>query len=311
MNSFLYNYYLKFPVVMRRFLYLLFIASFLTGCASLSTSQIESIHQFGHTTSEFSAYPGKILTELADIREKRGLYYASTLTDPRMHIAELDSIFSQKEYDYRASQKADISFQVLDQYAQALILLSADETENLQLHSQNLGVGLDSLLTLYNSVDNSAQLPTGIGNAFNQLLVTSGSRFIKRRQAKEIKKFVTEADTLIAVMTNNLLEYLQSSNIQELIDHEERMISRDYLTFLQQTEHNTFESQKDYLELKSSITKTKALKEQTVKGTRDLRTAHRKLLQVIEERQKLKHAIKELQVFHQQVSKLRNTVREI
>ena len=296
---------------MRRSLYLLFIVSFLIGCASLSTSQIESINQFGYTTSEFSAYPGKIMTELADIRVKRGLYYASTLTDPRMHIAELDSIFSQKEFDYRVSQKADIAFRVIDKYAQALILLSADETENLQLLSGNMGVGIDSLITLYNSVDYTDRLPTGIGNALNQLIVTGGSRYIKNRQAKEIKKFVTEADTLVAVMTNNLLEYLQSSTIQELIDHEQRMISHDYLTFLQQTNDNTFESQKDYLELKNSISKTKTLKEQTIKATRDLREAHRKLLQVIKERQKLKHVIKELQVFHQQVSALRNTVREI
>lgn len=296
---------------MKKLILILLIALNFSSCATLSKSQIASINQFGVTTSEFSAYPGKIMTELADVREKRGLFYASTIEDPRLHISELDSIFKQKDFDYRASEKVDLTFRIIDKYAQSLIVLSADEGQNFELHGQHLGLGIDSLITQYNRVDNTTNLPVGIGEAVAQLVVSGANQYVKRRQAKEIKRFVTEADTLVDVMTSNLLEYLRESVMQDLIAHEEAMIRRDYLTYLQHEDSNTFHSQKEYLELKNSIAKIKLLKEQTIQATENLQETHEKLVQIIRQRQKLKHMIKELQIFHQQVTSIRNTILEL
>ncbi len=297
---------------MKNFPYFIFLLFLLGACSTLTTSQIAAVNEFGKTTEEFSAYPAKIMTELADIRLTRGLYFASTLEDPQLHITELDSIFSQKEYDYAVSQRIDVTFRIIDKYARSLVLLSSEEPiESTEKYAAGFGTGLDSLVTLYNSLDHTAQLPTGIGNVLNQLLYSGSRQYIKSKQAKNIKRFVVEADSLVAVMTTNLLDYLQSSTIEELIAHEERMIRRDYLTYLQQTETNTFNSQKDYLNLKDKVKNTKLLQEQTIEATKELRETHRKLLQVIQQKHKIGETIKELQDFQQHVLAIRNTIKEI
>lgn len=293
-------------------LYILLFLLVLGSCSTLNRTQVNAVNQFGHTTQEFTAYLGKITDELADIRMQRGLYYASTLQNPQLHIAELDSIFSQKEYDYKVSKKVDITFKIIDKYAQSLILLTGDDPlNNIQESAGNFGVGLDSLVTLYNKYDDKKQLPSGIGNALNQLIISGSSQYIKHRQAKEIKKFIPQADTLVAVMTTNFLEYLESSTIEELIAHEERMIRRDYLTFLQHTEQNTFNSQKGYLDLKSSIKNIKILQTQTIEATINLRKTHRKLSQIIQQKNTIIEVIKELSNFQEQVLAIRNTIRKI
>ncbi|MDT0644311.1 hypothetical protein RM553_15845 [Zunongwangia sp. F363] len=297
---------------MKKAIFLFLLCMLLYSCSTLSKSQIESVHQFGEVTSNFSAYPSAIMNELAKIRVKRGLYYASTLTDPERHLNELDSIYSQKKYDYEVSEKIDITFRVIDKYAQSLILLSSEDyTASLQSHVGEIGVGMDSLVSLYNTKNNTRNLPPGIGEALGNIVSYGGGRYIRGKQAEKIKEYVTKADTLIAVMTTNLLEYLESSNLQELISYEQSMIRRNYLTYLQLTEVNTFESQRDYLDLKSSLDAAKDLRVQTIQATKDLKAAHDELVEVLHKKQKLERTISELQVFYQQVKNLQQTLNAL
>ncbi|WP_373057581.1 hypothetical protein [Zunongwangia sp. H14] len=297
---------------MRKIILLLLLSAFISGCSSLSKSQIETVQQFGEVTSNFSAYPSAIMEELAEIRLKRGLYYASTLTDPMRHLDELDSIYSQKKYDYKVSEKIDVTFRVLDKYAQSLVLLSSgDYTANLQNNAAEFGVGMDSLVNLYNVKSNAEKLPAGIGEALGKIVGFSGDRYIKVKQSEKIKEYVTKADTLVLIMTSNLLEYLESSNLEELISYEEKMIRRNYLTYLQLTDTGTFESQREYLDLKSNLDAAKDLKALTIQSTKDLQAAHKELVQVVQKKQKLHSTIKELRVFYQQVAEIRETLNAL
>lgn len=112
-------------------------------------------------------------------------------------------------------------------------------------------------------------------------------------------------------MTSNLLEFLQSKNIYDLIGGEEREITRNYLSFLQQTPRATIENESDYIELKQSIDAVKQLQRQTIQATRDLRTAHRKLLQELKNKKSLKQSIKELQQLYEEIKDLKETVQTI
>lgn len=294
-------------------LLLILTASFaLVGCASLTKTQVEAVNQFAQTSKDFSLFPGKIMTELAEIRTKRGTYYANSLGVPELHIGVLDSVYFNKNHAFKVSSKVDITFKIIDKYAQSLILLSSDKYEkDLEKQAKNFGVGIDSLVKIYNNMDNSKNLPTGIGSSVSKLIIMGGKQYIRCKQAKEIQKFVPQADTLISVMTTNLLEFLQSKNINTLIMIEENGIKQNYLSFLRQTPKATIENENAYLELKNSIDGVKKLQEQTIKATKDLRAAHKKLLLEIKKRKDLKELVKEIQVLYEQIKELKSTVEKI
>ena len=292
----------------------LILATFLvlSSCISLTKTQIESVNQFAQNTRNFSIFPSKIMTELADIRVKRGIYYANSLTDPKQHIAELDSIFSQKKFDYQLSDKLDVTFKIIDKYSQSLELLTSDNYEKeIEKQSKNFGIDIDSLIRLNNSLKDAITIPSGIGGAVSNLVVLGGKQYVRSIQAKEVRKFVCLADTLISTMTLNLLEYLQSENINLLIDHEEREIKRNYLSFLQNAPRATIESERDYLELKNDIDGVRQLQKQTIDATKELKIAHKKLLHEIEKKKNLKQTISELQELYESINKIKETVQKI
>lgn len=301
-----------------------------SGCATLSKSQIEAVNQFAKSGSNFSAYPGKIMLEMAEIRYMRGLYYANSIENPVLHINELDSVYYQRMHDYQVPDKIDITFKVIDKYAQALQLLSSDKYEHdLESQAKTFGIGLDSLILLYNSTEGTKKLPSGIGGAVNALITSGGRQYIRIKQAKEIKKFVTRADTLIAVMTDNLSIFLRSSHINELIKNEDKQIRRNYLSYLQQTKtetrtylkndttvavsntKSTIENDKAYLDLRDRIETVKTLQKQTIKANQDLRKAHKKLLEELRKKKDIKETIQELQAFNEEIKGLKAIIDKI
>jgi hypothetical protein len=297
---------------MKKVIYIISISLALGGCASLTKTQVEAVNQFAQTTKDFSDFPSKIMNELAEIRVKRGVYFANSLSTPTLHLADLDSTFSQRNFDYSVSSKVDVTFKIIDKYSQSLLLLSSDKyVSDLEKQAKNFGVGIDSLIKLNNSIADAKKLPSGIGGAVGQLVTLGGKQYVKNKQAKEIKKFVGLADTLISVMSSNLLEYLTSTRIHELIEGEERGISSNYLSYLRQTQKSSIENDKEYLELKSSIDGVKKLQQKTIEATKNLRAAHKKLLKEITEKKKLKQTIEELQVLYEEINDLKETVEKI
>jgi hypothetical protein len=321
---------------MKAKVYILSLTLLLGGCASLSKTQIKCINQFAQTTEKFSAFPSKIMTELADIRVKRGVYFANSISDPKLHIEDLDGIFDQKKFDYQISKKVDITFKIIDKYAQSLALLSSDKyTVEVKKQATRFGIDIDSLINLNNSIDGTTKIPSGIGAAVSDLIILGGKQYIRIRQARQIKKFVTLADTLVSTVTINLLEYLQSKNIHELIENEERGIRESYLSYLQQIKVETrtrtisnnrkdtlesvsvsgikpsIENEMDYLDLKNRIDGVKKLNSQTIKATKNLRKTHRKLLMEIEEKRDLIQTIKALQGLYEEINDLKETIQKI
>jgi hypothetical protein len=297
---------------MKKILYIFGVIWLLAGCATLTKTQIENVNQFAETTKNFSEYPSKIMEGMADIRFKRGVYYANSLSDPKIHIGELNNVYAQKKFDNKVAEKVDVTFKIIDKYAQSLALLSSDKYEkDLAEKAKAFGVNIDTLISLNNSIDGTTKVPVGIGDAVGQLIVMGGKQFTRVRQAKEIKKFVAMADTLIEAMTNNILDYLESKNINELILNEEKEITRNYLSYLQQTPRATIQDELGYMELKAEVDEVRELQEQSIKATKKLRKAHAKLLENIREKKKLKNIIVELQDLYEDISSLKTTVEKL
>jgi hypothetical protein len=297
---------------MNRIIYLLILTIFLVSCASLSKTQIKTVNHFAQTTKDFSAFPGKIMTGLAEIRTRRGVYFANSLSDPKLHIDVLDSIYSNKIHAYKVSEKVDITFKIINKYAQSLELLSSDRYEiKLKDQATSFGLDIDSLVILYNNIDKTGKLPTGIGAAVGKLVIMGGQQYFRAKQAKEIKSFVHQADTLISTMTGNLLVFLKSENINELINAEERGINENYLSYIRQTSKTSIENDYEYLELKNSIDEVKKLRQQTITATRNLRETHKKLLIEIEKKKVFKESLKELQLLFEQIKELKSIADNI
>jgi hypothetical protein len=141
-----------------------------------------------------------------------------------------------------------------------------------------------------------------------RFILAGGKAYIRSKQAKEVKAFVTDADTLIAVMTSNLLEFLEHTNIEELITHEEAQIKANYKSFLSQRHENVqIQNEKDYLELKSSLEGIRSLQQQTIAATRNLRAVHARLFLDLKAKRSIEESIKGLQTLYEEVKGLKRT----
>jgi hypothetical protein len=297
---------------MKKLIFIGAVSIMVCSCATLSKTQIESVNQFARYSGNFSAFPGKIMYELAEIRAIRGVWFANSLSDPKLHIDVLDSVHFNKTHAYNVSEKADITFQVIDKYAQSLALLSSDSYENeLAKQTDGFGISLDTLIKRYNRLDISAGLPEGIGAVTGKLVVMGGRQYIRSKQAREIKRFVPQADTLVAVMTGNLLQFLQSENIDELIRAEEFGINQNYLTYIRQSNGTSRDDDFGYLELKSRIDGVKQLRSKTITATKSMRTAHGELLDAIQKKKNLIESLQGLKVLADQVRDLKTSVDKI
>jgi hypothetical protein len=287
----------------------------LSSCASLTKSQVATINRFARTSRNFSAYPSKIISGLAELRVKKGLYYVNALNDDSAsssrHVEELDKIYQAHKEDLHIAGKVDVTFKIIDDYAQSLLLLSSDKhAADLDSQSVNFGTNLDSLIGTYNAIPNVTTVPGGLGGVIGSVIQAGGNQIIRSKQAAAIKEFVPKGDTLIGVMTHNLLEFLESDNINLMIDFEEKDIPRIYKSFLNHRKPQ-LQNERDYLSLKADIDHIKTLKTQTIEATKNLRKAHAKLLAEINEKKDLKDIIAELQVLYEDVKNVKTTISEL
>lgn len=297
---------------MKRFFCLLAVSLLLGGCASLSKTQLESVNQLALTTKSFSAYPSRLMSELADIRFRRGAYFASTLSDPKLHLGLLDSIYNQKVFDAGASARMELTMKILDRYAQSLLLLSSDKYQkDLVPQAKSFGVSLDSLVALNNRIDGSVTLPVGLGGAVGKLVLLGGKQYSTIKQAREVVRFMAKADTIVATMTSHLERQLRSDEMNDLIAAEERALRSSYLSYLRQAAHVSIDNDRDYLALKASIDGVKQLQARIVAAACDYRAAHKRVLAELRKRKPLKVVAKELQVLVEDMNDLRVTIQKL
>lgn len=300
----------------------------ISSCASLTKSQVEAVHQFAKTSRDFSAYPSEILTAMAELRVKRGVYFTNSLQDPddessddnidslnelavTSHVKELNDIYKAKKDDYIASEKANITFKIIDKYAQSLLLLSSDKhAADMETQAANFGVSLDSLISKYNSIQGATKVSPGIGGLIGSLIMAGGKQFIRVKQAKEIQRFVPAADKMIGIMSGNLLEFLESGKIASLIANEEKGIQSNYRSFLRHRKPY-IQNEWDYLELLTHLDRIKALRDQTIEATNSLRAAHGELLTAIKEKKTLTEAIAGVQSLYEDVNEIKSTIHEL
>jgi len=134
------------------------------SCASLTKSQLVEVNQFAQLTKCFSAYPQRVFTTLNDVRVKEQFFQAGTIQNPQKHQLSVLRIDTFKKTGAKLNEEAGLAFQILNDYGQKLVRLTADVYAlQLDTASQSLGTNLDNLIGKYNSLAPQHAVPTGYG----------------------------------------------------------------------------------------------------------------------------------------------------
>ncbi len=247
------------------------------GCVTVSEQQRNVVRQFAVKTENFSLFPEKIMSELADIRETRGIYYANSFTDPVLHLNELNDIVKERLNDDALQGNVGITFRILDEYAGALVQLSsATPIKEAGEHSLKFGVELETLIGTFNKSEAAGKLPSGIGTLLGQTMDVGTRYYLANRQYRELKKFVNQADTLVAVVCDEMVKFLSSKGLGQLISSEESGVSESF-RFYYTKRVPTIESEKEYVALRKRVEGVKQMQKQTIQATISLKIAHKKL----------------------------------
>jgi hypothetical protein len=311
-----------------------------SGCASLTTSQLSEVNAFGQITSHFSAYPGKIISTYDAVHQQQELFYANSEPDPQSHLTALADAYNFKKITDLINPKIDLSFQIIDQYAQELVLLTSQKNSlALDTVSKTLGSNLDNLVIQYNKVEPSANLKSGLGSAAAALVQLGGDAYIKVKQAEEVRKIVPQADEVIIKMTDNILEFLDpvgngnGTTLKSLLQSERGQVTSNYKAYLNpytdhvlsgaqsvqpsqwgNIEHRRFASLDDdrlYITLLQDLDNAEALRIECIAAIKSLRAAHHKLTEDIAQKQNLKDRAGEIQTYGDDLKNMINTIKAI
>jgi hypothetical protein len=310
------------------------------SCASLTKSQLNEIQVFGHLTQNFSAYPGNVVSNYNTVHQQQQLFFANGLGTPAEHYNMIAEASDFKIKSNLITPQIDLSLKIIDRYAQALILLTADRhSKALDTASKGLGLNLEKLISSYNTVSGSNSLPTGIGGAIGQLIASGGGIYIRKKQAEEVRKIIPLADTIITQMTDNIVVFLSGqtgtgqNNLPQLIISEKENIARSYRRFLGLNREQVsmrrgkdttgyrgtivrerfagLDDDRECLRLLENLNYTEQLRLQCITATKNLRKAHKKLLESVQQKKELKEIIAEVQYYGEDLKKMNQSIKAI
>jgi len=205
----------------------------LSGCASLSKTQMASVKSFASSCDSFAKYPGMLFTEMAEVRASRGCFYTASLSDPELRMQELKSINKAQYDDATLAKKMNLTFEILTAYAKVLKSLTLDERyKRPGIEVRSLGRSIDSLIKSYNLLEISDQLPLGVGKAIGKVVGYGAELWARSVQTKAVKAYVIAGDTLVAAITASVVEVLNSTQVKSLIENEEIGLDANFLSYL-------------------------------------------------------------------------------
>ena len=277
-----------------------------TSCISVSTQQLKVVHQFAGKTEDFSTYPEKIFSGIAEIRETRGVWYASSFMNPEQHLAELNSIFKERINNDKIPGRVKTVFKILDDYARGLTALSSEAPSKTQeVLFGRLGADLDELLAGYNLMNEGHKLPSGAGAVLTKSMNIVTGTFLARRQMKALKVFVNQADTLVSALCDEMVKFLSSEGIGQLLDAEESGIQESFRFYFTKRINPVIGSDKEYIALMKTVGELKNLRNLTIRTAGNLKSAHKILTVEINRKKSLAETVMYLNNFYKDMDELK------
>jgi len=292
------------------------------GCASLSGGQMKAVESFAVSCDSFSKYPSGFFEEMARLRVERGLYFSASLSDPQLRVEEINSIYASLVKDLQLSKKTNLSLEILTSYQRALKVLSGKgRWQDAGREMRSLGRSLDSLVLRFNALGVLEDaLPMGIGKSAGKLAGYTAELFVKRAQARAVKQFVIEGDTLVNALVDNLVKVLRTPAVTALIENEKRGLEQNYISYLKSVANvnsygkgkiSAYSEDREYLALKERVERLATIRGGVISASNRLAKAHSKIAAEFAKRKKISELYQELLDFEKEVANLQKEVKSI
>jgi len=296
---------------MKKFITFILLTIVIQSCNTLSHTKKTYVHQFATSTKDLPKYSLKFNQTLSNVRKSRGIYFANTLSTPSLHLTELDNIHTQQKLDERKTILFQNSFEILNTYSKILLALSSDVyVDDLYNNIKELEYDLESLINLNNKLT-SFNTPTGFVNIGAKIGVISGRIYINQKQSKEIKILLNSSDTLITNVSNNIISYLDSKNLNAIIDNEDKMLSINYLSYIQQSNRTNISNDLEYIQLKSNIDNIKQLHKTLIICMTNLKESHKVMVEEINKKNSTMDSINEIKELAKSIIEINQIVKEL
>lgn len=296
---------------MKNLINLMLLSVLLQSCNTLTHSEKTHVRQFAASTKNIPQYAFKFHQSLSNVRKSRGVYFANTLSTPSLHLNELDSIYAQHKLDERKTILFLNSFEILSTYSKILLTLSSDVyVDDLYNNVKELEYNLESLIKLNNTLT-SFDTPTGFINIGAKIGVISGRIYLNQKQSKEIKILLNSSDTLITNVSNNIISYLDSKNLNDIINNEDKMLSINYLSYIQQTNRTNITNDLEYIQLKSNVDNIKQLREKLIICMVNLKDSHKIIVEELNKKNSIVDNLNQLKELARTVIEINQIVKEL
>ena len=281
------------------FIFIIIIAS-ATSCAVLTESQLKMVTNLTVASDTVVVKPKTIFNELSTVRLERGLLYAASLTTAEARGKEINALAEASIVDKQLVNRTDAYVTALNGYLKALRSLSANARWT-QYGTEWRGIGrnIDSLILRFNQTElTEMDITVGWAKLSGQYIGYISENYSRARQAKTVKEFVMEGDTLVAACVDGLVELLRKGELEELILNESEGLKSNYEAYLYRIELSgeipNISYDRTYIELINRIENAKYTRSRCVTALQSLKRAHGKLVKELEKRKKTDYLFEEL-----------------
>ncbi len=271
-----------------------------TSCASLTTSQLKMVTNLTVASDSVAVTPKVIFDELATIRLERGLYYAASLTSATAREKEINTLAAASIADEQLINRTEVYVSVLNSYLRALRSISADARWSAYgTEWRGIGRNIDSLILRFNQTELlDTQITVGWAKLSGQYMGYMSERYMRNRQAKTVRAFVNEGDTLVAACVDGLVELLKKGELDDLIENESEGLKNNYEAYLHRLESTgkqaDISADRRYIELVKRLEAAKKTRSRCITALQSLKRAHAKLVKELEKKQKIDYLYDEL-----------------
>jgi len=294
----------KIAMVLRSFslniIISIIIVASASSCAVLTESQLKMVTNLTVASDTVVVRPKKVFDELSTVRLERGLLYAASLTTASAREKEINALAEASIADKQLVNRTEAYVTVLNSYLRALRSLSANARWT-QYGTEWRGIGrnIDSLILRFNQTEFlDKDITVGWAKLSGQYIGYISENYSRARQAKTVKEFVTEGDTLVAACVDGLVEILRKGELEELIVNESEGLKSNYEAYLYRLELSgeipDISYDRTYIELIHRIENAKYTRSRCVTALQSLKRAHNKLVKELEKRKKSDYLFEEL-----------------
>lgn len=278
----------------------------ISSCSSLSKNQIKTVDTFAASCDSFTAYPSLLFREMSALRVERGIYFASSLTTPELRLGELNEIYDESGKDTALAKKLDLSMKILQRYSRALKSLSHQNRVNdAGREFRSLGRSLDSLVFTFNGLELIKPLPATLLGLSGRVIGFGAELILSNSRSKALRIYITEGDSLVSSLCDNLSSLLAGPEVEALIENEQQGLKANYLSYLRSKGSDAEISEdRRYISLLEKADSIEKLRRGSSSAVNALRRAHNKLANDVIRKKKFSEIYNEITVFNQEVEKL-------